>query len=360
MFLPMVAFITATSTMEMVIYSHNFETPVGLEWSKNSISTTPVGLRSFLGQFGAQSVSLSLGTGSPVFPTGLPTHSSVTVSFELFVISSWDSAGNSGGPDVWELAVTGGPLLRHATFSNTELFGGDNAIQSFPGDYPTAVFPAGHGASEVDSLEMGDTTWGPGSRVYRLCFTFSHTADSVLLQFAGLGLTDEYWGLDNIRVTTVDVPPPGAAFCFGDGSGASCACGNYGSSCEGCANSGGTGSRLVCEGSASASIDDLHPIAYSLLHNQPALLFVGINRVNGGDGITFGDGLRCVGGQVVRLGVKTPSPTGESSWGPGLAAVGGWVAGDTRGFQVWYRNPRGLPCGSNFNLSNAWEVSFLP
>ena len=53
--------------------------------------------------------------------------------------------------------------------------------------------------------------------------------------------------------------------------------------------------------------------------------------------------------------------------GPGIAAfsqanfglLGHIAAGQTWNYQCWYRNPFG-PCGSNFNLSNALQVTFQP
>ncbi len=99
--------------------------------------------------------------------------------------------------------------------------------------------------------------------------------------------------------------------------------------------------------------------ASQLLPGQPALLFVGVNAINGGDGIPFGDGLRCVGGGVVRLGAQTPGGNGDANWGPGLGPTGGWTAGDVRRFQTWYRDPAPAgPCGSGFNLTNGVEVTF--
>ena len=152
----------------------------------------------------------------------------------------------------------------------------------------------------------------------------------------------------------------GTPYCFGDGSGTTCPCGNTGGSGEGCANSTGTGTLAFGTGSASAGADDLGFDGRNLLPAQPALLFAGLNAVNNGNGIVFGDGLRCAGGSVVRLGVRVPDGNGDASWGPGLGAIGGWVAGDTRRFQIWYRDPLIGPCGTGFNLSNGVEVVFLP
>lgn len=150
------------------------------------------------------------------------------------------------------------------------------------------------------------------------------------------------------------------SYCWGDGSSTACPCGNPGASGEGCANSTGAGGMLGSTGSGSVSVDDLRFDAAQLLPSQPALLFSGQNAVGGGSGVIFGDGLRCAGQNVVRLGVQTPDAQGQATWGPGLASSGGWIAGDKRFLQVWYRDPLGSPCGSNFNLSNGLEVDFVP
>ena len=152
----------------------------------------------------------------------------------------------------------------------------------------------------------------------------------------------------------------GMPYCFGDGSGTPCPCGNAGASGEGCANSSGSGAVLEASGSTSVAADDLAFHAQQLLPNKPALLFVATNAVNSGNGTPFGDGLRCAGGSVKRFAVRTPDAFGQASWGPGLGAIGGWSAGDTRRFQVWYRDPTGSPCATNFNLSHGFEVAFGP
>jgi hypothetical protein len=152
----------------------------------------------------------------------------------------------------------------------------------------------------------------------------------------------------------------GTAYCFGDGAGTVCPCGNPGGAGEGCANSTGVGATALADGSTSVGTDDLTFDGHGLLPLQPALLFSGNSAVNGGDGVIFGDGLRCAGTQVKRLGVRVPDAAGDANWGPGLAPMGQWVAGDTRRFQVWYRDPSGSPCGSNFNLSHGVEVTFSP
>jgi hypothetical protein len=91
-------------------------------------------------------------------------------------------------------------------------------------------------------------------------------------------------------------------------------------------------------------------------------LFQGDNAVNGGQGVSFGDGLRCAGGMVARIQVLFPDAFGEVHYpGPGdpsISTDGGAQSGDTKRYQLWYRNVVGGPCASGFNLSNGYEVAW--
>lgn len=161
-------------------------------------------------------------------------------------------------------------------------------------------------------------------------------------------------GIDNTRITT----ELGTAYCFGDGTGTACPCGNTSTAGRGCANSTGVGAVLAATGgSTSVAANDLVFTANSLPATAPALLFQGTSQQNGGAGVVFGDGKRCVGGTITRLGTRTASG-GVATWGPGLAH-GALVAPATRHFQVWYRNNAG-PCGTLFNLTNGVSVPFTP
>jgi len=152
----------------------------------------------------------------------------------------------------------------------------------------------------------------------------------------------------------------GSSFCFGDGSGVACPCGNTGTSGGGCANETGDGARLTAIGSASVGADDLAFVATRLpRHYQPALLFMGTDQLAGGAGIAFGDGLLCVGGATQRLGIRFGNEYGQAQWDAGLGVVGGWAMGDTRAFQVWYRSPN-RPCPSSHNQTQGLEVTFGP
>lgn len=141
----------------------------------------------------------------------LPAHGSIRISFDLFVIRSWD--GNvSDSPDIWDLSIAGGPNLLRTTFSNTEEVGNR---QAYPDTFPGGDHPAGTGAVEVDSLgylEYHDS-------VYHLEFTTIHAASSIAYEFSGIDLQylpDESWGLDNVTVSiSPSIPEPTSAMLIG-------------------------------------------------------------------------------------------------------------------------------------------------
>jgi len=153
------------TTNAAIIYSNDFQSVVGSEWSNTSMDTTPLGSRGFLGQFANNdSVSLSL--------DNLPAHESITLSFDLFVIQSWDGINTDWGPDIWQLGVVGGPELLSTTFSNTAQ---DSHLQSYPASYSgSEQYPAYTGAAETNTLGYGFY----GDSVYKFDFTFNHSAGS--------------------------------------------------------------------------------------------------------------------------------------------------------------------------------------
>jgi hypothetical protein len=152
---------------------------------------------------------------------------------------------------------------------------------------------------------------------------------------------------------------PAPAFTLGYCFGEDCPCANH-DAARGCARHGGRGATLTACGSASVALDDLALRAENLAPGQPALLVRGLQRANGGAGLSFGDGLRCVGGGTARLGLAHADDMGIASWGPGLAALGGWQPGDTMRFQVWFRDELPSPCGNGYNATSALEAVFGP
>lgn len=147
----------------------------------------------------------------------------------------------------------------------------------------------------------------------------------------------------------------GSLYCFG----VSCSCANNDPN-AGCANGTGAGALLSGAGGPSIGAATFSLQGSQLPPGQPGLYFQGENAINGGNGIPFGDGLRCAGMNVVRLEVRNSDGAGNSSTTIDIANKGGVVAGDTRRYQLWYRDPAGSPCGTFFNLSNGFELIWQP
>lgn len=180
-------------------YSNNFQNLVGSEWSSTNRDITPLGGRIFLGQFSNQVVTLTL--------TNLPAHTNLDVSFDLFIIRSWDGNGPANGPDIWDVSVAGVSNLLHTTFSVLDGASSFPIVpQAFPDAFPGGSHPARTGAAENNTLGYfytNGTTSVAADSVYRLSFSFPHFSNSLVLNLSGIGLqaiTNESWGLDNILV----------------------------------------------------------------------------------------------------------------------------------------------------------------
>ena len=152
--------------------------------------------------------------------------------------------------------------------------------------------------------------------------------------------------------------PPTAAYCFGDGTGGACPCGNPGRLGEGCANSTSHGSTLSAVGEPSVGFDSLILVAHHIPTGMSCLFFQGDTPV--GDGVPFGDGLRCVGPPFVRLEVGFELGTGAALTQSPISITGGALPGQTKYYQCWYRDAGASPCGFEFNLSNGVSVVWGP
>jgi hypothetical protein len=159
-------------------------------------------------------------------------------------------------------------------------------------------------------------------------------------------------------------PGSSVPFCLGDGTGTACPCGNSGASGHGCASSvSAAGAQLQGSGNASVSNDTL-VLAGSGMPNSAALYFQGTAQIAGGLGVTFGDGLRCAGGTIVRLGAET-NVAGASQYPSGNdqpISVRGQIplAGSVRTYQAWYRNAASYCTPSTFNLTNGLQLAWVP
>jgi len=128
----------------------------------------------------------------------------------------------------------------------------------------------------------------------------------------------------------------------------------------GCKNSTGESAWLHGYGDTSLIADEIEFVSAGLVPGQAALLFQGSTKIAGGNGQPFGNGLRCVGGTVQRLGVRIPDSAGTATWDH-LIARAGWTPGQTGLLQVYYRDTAGGPCGNQvFNTTNGYELTLTP
>jgi hypothetical protein len=159
----------------------------------------------------------------------------------------------------------------------------------------------------------------------------------------------------------------GTPYCAGDGSATACPCANAGTTGRGCNNSASTGGGwLAAGGDATVSADTLVLYATGLLPHATAIFYQGDLPKNGRLGVVLGDGLSCVGGNLIRFGVRTAS-AGNASWGAGVPGAGpisvqGAIpaAGATRHYQAYYRDPASFCSRQTFNLTNGLTVVWTP
>ena len=182
----------------------------------------------------------------------------------------------------------------------------------------------------------------------------------------------------------------GTPFCFGDGGDqmgcTNCPCGNEapraGLLRGGCRNGAAGSAELVASGEASVAADSLRFVLHDANPSSFAVLVSGdfalpadpLSPCFGIDsGVAGGllDGLRCVGGNVLRHGPRASDPNGDvglstPGWGPpdgpagGLLASSGFVSGQVRRFQVFYREAAGAVCATGQNTSQGVAVTFVP
>ena len=182
-------------THDPTIYFKNFNIgAAGTEWSTAQLATSPSGQR-FLGELGNSSTTLTI--------NALPSHTQLTLEFDIYIIDSWNGNGGIGtaaAPDIIEVSVVGGTVLKKTTFSNKP-----SDVQAYPGNYPGGVFAAGTGAMGKGTLGYPPDSDHFGDSSYRLRLTFDHTGASVAIKFASQQTSgqNERWGIDNVRLSRV-------------------------------------------------------------------------------------------------------------------------------------------------------------
>lgn len=152
---------------------------------------------------------------------------------------------------------------------------------------------------------------------------------------------------------------------FCSGTNASCPCGNAGDGQSGCATAVTSGALLDAVGQASVGGDTLTLVASGLPPGAPVAFLSGLQPVVPATGVLFGNGLRCIDGQVTVMAVRQAS-FGTSVFGfvngdPLLSVVGNVPSGgDYRHYQAWYRSIEPFCTGAGYNLSNGATILWAP
>jgi hypothetical protein len=185
-----------------VAYEENFndfDKDLTLAWSNTKTDITANGKTRFLGQFGNDSVKLTLDK--------LPPHKTVTLQFDLYILRSWDGDEPVSGPDIWGLKSDDGAALIDTTFTNVSTNRQRFGCKSGELITPSCQNMGGigpFGAALVNTLKFV-----PWDSVYKIKRTFPHDRSFLILTFYGAlreappavtTIENESWGLDNMRI----------------------------------------------------------------------------------------------------------------------------------------------------------------
>lgn len=189
-----------------VSYFNDFSGPSDGKWSNyTTYTTTQATPNSVLGRF----AGTGTGTGSTLSLTGLDSHSSVTVEFDLYLFDTWDRhyTGTQASPGAvnpyWS------PDIVNVTANGTQYASLSYEYASYP--YSNTLTGATY--TPVSSGQYGgNPQWNnlATDRIFHITLTFSDLAPNLNLSFAttsNSGLSDESYGIDNVRVSTVVSAP---------------------------------------------------------------------------------------------------------------------------------------------------------
>jgi hypothetical protein len=230
----LLALVTASSAGAADVYFNDFDAALGTkypEWTSSTIRyrsaadppgsgelaapaitncESPNGAQRFLGEFGGPKIGTAADAGynrTLVEQTirltlrELTPHKMLRLSLDLYVLKSWDGNSPQYGPDKLRLAVADGDTLLDSSFSNNHKVNREGSYQDFPKARSTP---------QTDAVSTNTLAYQFfGDAIYHFEFTFPHDRDRLELIFAsslfeGKGTADESWGIDNVRIETVD------------------------------------------------------------------------------------------------------------------------------------------------------------
>ncbi len=257
----------------------------------------------------------------------------------VLIVSALGSTDSAGGPHLvagGRFTVAGGqPASNIASFEGTSWSAIGSGISGIPspwyGTYVTTFSTFDQGTGRGPDLVVGGGFLQAGGIA---------SQDLAVLESCG-----------------------GAAmeFCFGDGSATACPCGNASpiGARAGCMHSLGYGGTLRVHGRAQITDDTLVLEGASMPGSSAVLYFQAEGLSNGGAGVTFGDGIKCVSGPFVRFGTK--SNVGGASHFPeatdsSISTKGHITSAGTRHYQARFRNAASFCTSDTFNYTSGVTV----
>ncbi len=272
--------------------------------------------------------------------------------------------------------MDGQPMLRIARWNGTSFESvGGGLGSNFVKDL--AVFDDGSGAGArliaatdgpTDGLSAFDgTSWSPfggglgSGDAFRLLVA-DQDGDRVPELYVK-GNFDRVGDRISLGFARYEACGPVSSFCAGDGLDAhvttACPCGNNGAAGRGCAWHNGPNGALL-QASGTTSPDTLVLTASGMPNVAPTTIFLKGDALIAG-GTVFGDGVRCIGGNLIRLGSKTnvngaaqyPEPGNVPISVRGQTPVGSGLIGC---YQTYYRNAASFCTSATFNVTNAVRV----
>jgi len=188
-------------------------------WANNRLTTSPAMAgytqETFLGEYGNE--QLNFGFTAPDITAVDEAHNFVKVTFDLYILRSWDGQANAlYGSDLWRMLMIGAnqeqSLLLEYSFSNFNDTPDqiENSRQSYPFPYQWNLTTEGRsGAKAINALSY-EFRGVVRNTTYEISYYLPRTVDPVSLGFSASGLQvidDESWGIDNMKVEMCVLDP---------------------------------------------------------------------------------------------------------------------------------------------------------
>jgi hypothetical protein len=256
-----------------------------------------------------------------------------------------------------------------------------SAVETDGHKFAIAYTESYQGTSDMDTwlttVELAGTQVVPSEVHQMLGFTsYIESAPAIASRHSGGGGEWDFW------VTWQTLVPPSysgdidaavysapvfTSICNPGIDATPCPCGNAPLAYHGCENSASTGGAVLA-GTGAASTDTVTLTASGMLPHATAVFLQGTTYLGWQGGVSFGDGVRCIGGTLVRLATKAASSgiaifpgAGDASIKQTSSAHGNPIgAGVQRFYQTYYRDPANFACagGATFNITNGIVIDW--